>query len=93
LGLLLGAGGVVAHAAMRLTGQPVPVGALAAAQLGVPVAAATLGTELDLLRPGEAPAIVLGALVTIALSVLAGSVLADRTPSKVAPAPGADGPG
>jgi Kef-type K+ transport system membrane component KefB len=92
LGLLLGAGGVVAHVAMRLTGQPIPVGALAAAQLGVPVAAATLGTQLNLLRPGEAPAIVLGALVTIAVSVFAGSVLADRTPSKVAPAAGAAGP-
>ena len=31
------------------------VGGLAAAQLGVPVAAATLGTEENLLRPGEPP--------------------------------------
>jgi Kef-type K+ transport system membrane component KefB len=76
LGLLLGAGASMAHLAMRLTGQPVPVGVLAGAQLGVPVAAATLGTQLHLLRPGEAPAIVLGALVTIGLSVLAGSRLA-----------------
>lgn len=85
LGVLLGLGGVVAHVAMRLSGQPVPVGALAAAQLGVPVAAATLGTQLDLLRPGEAPAIVLGALVTIALSVAAGSVLAGRRSGAAGP--------
>jgi Kef-type K+ transport system membrane component KefB len=88
LGLLLGAGGVVAHVSMRLSGQPVPVGALAAAQLGVPVAAATLGTQLNLLRPGEAPAIVLGALLTIAVSVLAGSALAGRPARAVTPAAG-----
>jgi Kef-type K+ transport system membrane component KefB len=88
LGLLLGAGGVVAHVAMRAAGQPLPVGALAAAQLGVPVAAAALGTQLDLLQPGEAPAILLGALVTIAVSVLAGSVLAERAGPKVAPTGG-----
>jgi Kef-type K+ transport system membrane component KefB len=78
LGLALGVGAVVAHAAMRFSGQPVPAGVLAAAQLGVPVAATTLGTQLHLLRPGEGPAIVLGALVTIAASVLAGSRLAGR---------------
>jgi Kef-type K+ transport system membrane component KefB len=76
LGLVLGVGAVIAHAAMRASGQPVAAGALAAAQLGVPVAATTLGTQLDLLRPGEGPAIVLGALVTIAAGVLAGSRLA-----------------
>jgi Kef-type K+ transport system membrane component KefB len=85
LGALLGAGAVVAHMATRLIGQPVAVGALAAAQLGVPVAAATLGSQLDLLQPGEAPAIVLGALVTIAVSVLAGSLLAGASPGRTAP--------
>jgi hypothetical protein len=57
---------VLAHVAMRLTGQPISVGALAAAQLGVPVSAVTLGTQLDLFSPGEGPAIILGALVTLA---------------------------
>ncbi len=76
LGVVLGVGAVVAHAAMRVTGQPVAAGALAAAQLGVPVAATTLGTQLHLLHPGEGPAVLLGALVTIAVSVLAGSRLA-----------------
>jgi Kef-type K+ transport system membrane component KefB len=79
LGLALGAGAVLAHLAMRATGQPAPIAVLASAQLGVPVAAATLGTQLDLLRPGEAPAIVLGALVTVGLSVAAGAVLARRS--------------
>ncbi|PVY33723.1 cation:proton antiporter [Williamsia muralis] len=67
LGVALGAGAVIAHAAMVLTGQPLPVAVLAAAQLGVPVSAATLGTQLDLMSPAEAPAILLGALVTLAM--------------------------
>jgi Kef-type K+ transport system membrane component KefB len=85
LGALLGVGAVVSHLALRVTGQPALVGALAAAQLGVPVGAATLGTQLSLLRPGEATAIVLGALVTIGVSVAAGSLLA-RSAATAAPA-------
>ena len=72
LGLLLGFGAIVVHAAMRILGQPLSLGVLAAAQLGVPVAAATVGTQLGLLAPGEAAAFLLGALVTIAASVIAG---------------------
>jgi Kef-type K+ transport system membrane component KefB len=66
LGLALGAGAVAVHAALRLTGQPLALAGLAAAQLGVPVAAATIGSELHLLGPGEAAALILGALVTVA---------------------------
>ena len=57
LGLLLGLGALVAHIAMRVTGQPLAIGALACAQLGVPVAAATLATQLNLLgaRRGAGP--------------------------------------
>jgi hypothetical protein len=47
---------------------------LASAQLGVPVAAATLGTQLKLLRPGESSALILGALVTIAVATVAGAL-------------------
>jgi hypothetical protein len=65
LGVALGFGAVGCHAAMRLTRQPLDLGALAAAQLGVPIAAATLGTQLHLLRLGEPAALILGALVTI----------------------------
>jgi hypothetical protein len=56
---------------MAASGQPLSMGALAAAQLGVPVAAATVGTQLHLLAPGEAAALMLGALVTIAVAILA----------------------
>ena len=89
LGVLLGLGAVLAHLAPRLSGQPVGVGVLAGLQLGVPVAAATLGTQLHLLRPGEAPAILLGAIVTIGCGVAAGARAAKRSPAgatKAAPA-------
>jgi Kef-type K+ transport system membrane component KefB len=76
LGLALGAGAVLTHLATRVTGQPVPFSALAGAQLGVPVAAATIGAQSGLLRPGEPAALLLGALVTIAVAVLAGSIAA-----------------
>ncbi len=76
LGLMLGIGALLAHIAMRATGQPLSIGALACAQLGVPVAAATLATQLHLLGPGEAPALILGALVTIAVATVAGSIAA-----------------
>ena len=87
LGVTLGLGALVSHTLMRLSGQPVAVGALAAAQLGVPVAAATLGTQLKLLHPGEAPALILGALITIAAATLAG-----RRSASSSSAPGSSAP-
>ncbi|MBN9620696.1 MAG: cation:proton antiporter, partial [Actinobacteria bacterium] len=42
LGVTLGLGALVTHGVLRLTGQPLALSTLAAAQLGVPVAAATL---------------------------------------------------
>ncbi|OBB22474.1 sodium:proton antiporter [Mycolicibacterium peregrinum] len=77
LGVTLGLGAVLAHSAGRLLGQPVTLAVFSAAQLGVPVAAATLGTEQHLLAPGEPAALMLGALVTIATTSVAG-VLAAR---------------
>jgi Kef-type K+ transport system membrane component KefB len=74
LGGCLGAGAVVAHLVARLLGEPVPLAMLAAAQLGVPVAAATIGGQLGLLEPGEGSALVLGALVTLAVAVAGGSL-------------------
>jgi Kef-type K+ transport system membrane component KefB len=68
LGLALGLGAAVVHGAMVLTRQPWPIALVTSAQLGVPVAAATLGSTLDVLAPGENSAIVLGALVTIGLT-------------------------
>jgi Kef-type K+ transport system membrane component KefB len=76
LGLALGIGAAVAHCAVRLVGQPLPLGLLATAQLGVPVAAATIGGQIGVLRPGESSALILGALVAIALAVVGGSLSA-----------------
>ena len=78
LGVGLGVGAALAHLATLPLRQPAPYAMLATAQLGVPVAAATIGAQLDLLRPGEGAAIVLGALVTLAVTVAGGS-LAART--------------
>lgn len=72
LGLLLGVGAVAAHAAMRLTGQPLSFTGLASAQLGIPVAAVTIGTRQALLAPGEGAALILGAVVTLAAAVISG---------------------
>jgi Kef-type K+ transport system membrane component KefB len=78
LGIGLGVGAVLAHAVGRLFGQPLTLAVLSAAQLGVPVAAATLGTELHLLAPGEPSALMLGALVTVATTSIAGVLAARR---------------
>lgn len=77
LGLALGVAAVLAHGLMRLLGQPITFATLAAAQIGVPVAAVTVGTQLHVLVHGEASAMMLGALVTIAAAAV-GSALAAR---------------
>ena len=85
LGVALGIGAVLTHLATRLTGQPAALAALASAQLGVPVAAATLGTQAHLLATGEPAALVLGALVTIAIASAA-ALLAARPGPTATPA-------
>ena len=78
LGVGLGVGAVLAHCAARVLGQPLALGVLAAAQLGVPVAAATLGIERNLLAPGEPSALILGALIAITGTSIAGTVAKRR---------------
>lgn len=87
LGVVLGAGAVLTHASMCITRQPLAVGGLCAAQLGVPVAAATLGTQDGLLSPGQPAALILGALLTIAIATISGGVLAPRSERSTPPAP------
>jgi len=87
LGVGLGIGAILAHAFGRVLGQPLSLAVLSAAQLGVPVAAATVGTEQHLLLPGEPAALMLGAIVTIAATSVAG-VAAARA-SRTTPQPGA----
>jgi Kef-type K+ transport system membrane component KefB len=80
LGVVLGGGAIFAHVLMRATGQPVRTAVLASAQLGVPVAAVTLGTQRHLFAAGEAPALILGALISIAAATVA-SALSARSAS------------
>ncbi len=87
LGIALGVGAALAHLTMRVTGQPLHIGAMACAQLGVPVAAVTLATAANLLAPGEAPALILGALVTIAITTIAAGVAARNPASALPPQP------
>ncbi|HZC53021.1 MAG TPA: cation:proton antiporter [Mycobacterium sp.] len=76
LGVGLGLGAVLAHCAGRLLGQPLTFAVLSAAQLGVPVAAATIGTQEHLLAAGESSALMFGALLTIASTSIAGALTA-----------------
>jgi Kef-type K+ transport system membrane component KefB len=87
LGVALGVAALVSHGAMALlpgrllTGrerQPISIAILASAQLGVPVAAVTVGSQLNLLERGEGAALILGALVTIAMATVGGA-LASRS--------------
>jgi Kef-type K+ transport system membrane component KefB len=84
LGVGLGLGAVLAHCAGRLLGQPLSLAVLSAAQLGVPVAAATIGTEQHLLATGESAALMFGALLTIACTSIAGAVAARGQPAEAA---------
>lgn len=93
LGLLLGVGAVLAHASARLSGLPLPFAVGSAAQLGVPVAAATIGRSLGVLAPGEDAALLLGALVTIGATTAAASLAARRPPAGVETAAQAPEPG
>ncbi|WP_216914964.1 cation:proton antiporter [Nocardia noduli] len=79
LGIVLGAGAVAVHLVNRCTGQPAWFAALSAAQIGVPVAAVTVGGQLHVLVPGESSAIMLGALVTVGVAAIAASRIASRT--------------
>jgi Kef-type K+ transport system membrane component KefB len=78
LGLCLGAGAALAHLVGVLLRQPAAYAMLATAQLGVPVAAATVGGQLGVLRPGEGAALVLGALVALVVTVTGGALAARR---------------
>ena len=67
LGVALGAAAVLAHGLLTFTRQPLPIAVATSAQLGVPVGAAALGKTMGVLDPGEATAMLLGALITIAV--------------------------
>ena len=76
LGVALAVTAIAAHVAMRATGQPARLGVVAAAQLGVPIAAVTVGTQQHVLRPGEPAALLLGALITVGATTIAAALAA-----------------
>jgi Kef-type K+ transport system membrane component KefB len=86
LGSCLGAGATLAHLVPLALRQPAPYALLATAQLGVPVAATTIGSQLGVLRPGEGGALILGALVTLVVTIAGGSWAARTTPAPTASA-------
>jgi Kef-type K+ transport system membrane component KefB len=93
LGVGLGLGGALAHCAGRLLGQPLTFAVMSCTQLGVSVAAATIGTQRHLLAAGEASALMFGALLTIAATSVAGTLAARGQTVKEADKPaGTDKP-
>ena len=69
LAVLLCLGALVVHLPSTLFGQPKRNIFLASAQLGIPAAAVTLGSENHLLSAGQSGAIMLSALVTILFTI------------------------
>jgi Kef-type K+ transport system membrane component KefB len=77
LAVLLAVGTVAVHAVAKLLGQPLPLAVLAGAQLGVPVAAVTIGGHV--LFAGEGAAILAAALVSVAVAGYAAVVASRRS--------------
>lgn len=75
LGVCLGLGAIVTHLVVRLTGLPVSLAVLTGGQVGVPVAAATIGTQTGELEGGLPAALILGALITVAAVSIAARFL------------------
>jgi Kef-type K+ transport system membrane component KefB len=69
LAILLCLGALIAHVPSALFGQPKRNILLASAQLGIPAAAVTLGSENHVLTAGQSGAIMLSALITILFTI------------------------
>ncbi|MGW4529181.1 cation:proton antiporter [Amycolatopsis sp. NPDC004378] len=79
---LLAAGTVLVHAATRLLGQPLALAVLAGAQLGVPVAAVTIGTREGLMSAGEGGAILAAAVISVAVTAVAAARAPAHSPEE-----------
>ena len=82
---LLSVATIVAHSTAKALGQPWSLALMSGAQLGVPVAAATIGAKAHLLVPGEGGAILLAGLVSVGVTNVA-----SRRLGTVVAAPAAD---
>lgn len=94
LTLLLVAFNVAVHLiGARVTGQPLPAGLAATAQLGLPAGVATIGLNQHILTPAQAAAILLAALATNALSPTGIALLRRTEPAQPPAATGTEAPG
>ncbi len=78
LGLVLGVGAVLVHLALAVSRQHALWAVSTSAQLGVPMAAVTIGGSNGLLGAGERASLVIGALVTIGALAVATAMAAKR---------------
>ena len=69
-GIALWAAALLAHGAIALTGQPLPIALTTSAQMGVPIGAVAMLLKDGGAVPGEDTAILLGAVFTIATTAL-----------------------
>ena len=93
VGACLGVGAIAVHAVVgRLSRQSWALGSLAAAELGLPISAVTIGEKAHVLAAGEGGALLIGMLVTlVAVAVAAALASTGQAPAPVPPAgPGAD---
>lgn len=81
LGLTLGVTALAVHGAMVLTRQEPLTAVLSAAQLGVPVAAVTIGRSLDVVTVEESAALLLSAVLTLVATTFIGRRMASRRAS------------
>lgn len=79
LGVVLGLSALILHSLMVFTRQPFSYAILTSVQLGVPAAAVSIGGALGVFREGEAAAILLGAIISMAATVVAKSQLEPAT--------------
>lgn len=77
-GVVLAASACLVHAVGALTKQPPSLAVLTASQLGVPAAAAAIGTSAGILLPGENASILIGAIGTLIVSTVIMSVTREK---------------
>ncbi len=89
LAAALSIGTICAHATARLFGERLHLALMSGAQLGVPVAAVTIGQASGELTPAQSAAILASALVSIMVTTIA----SERHETPAAPAPTTPPPG
>jgi hypothetical protein len=79
LALALGLGAIVVHLIPAMFGLDPLLAVASSAQLGVPAAAVSIGIATHALSSGEAAAIMLGALTTLAATAIAAAARNRKT--------------